>query len=105
MASGGRRSSWAASTSGCTGRASLSIAMGGCGISSRKWPPKPIMMMCLRGSTLTCNKRGTAVKLNSKQYSAAGEPLVILHGLYGNQANWAWHARALAEHYAVYAFD
>lgn len=45
------------------------------------------------------------MKLNSKQYSAHGEPLVILHGLYGNQANWAWHARALAERYAVYAFD
>lgn len=45
------------------------------------------------------------MKLNSKQYSEQGEPLVILHGLYGNQANWAWHARELEAHYAVHVFD
>jgi esterase len=45
------------------------------------------------------------MKLFHKQYSASGTPLVILHGLYGNQANWSVHARQLAEHFAVYAFD
>jgi esterase len=43
--------------------------------------------------------------LHAKQYSAQGTPVVILHGLYGNQGNWSAHARQLAEHYAVYAFD
>lgn len=45
------------------------------------------------------------MKLHCKQYSDRGAPLVILHGLYGNQGNWSTHARELAEHYAVYAFD
>lgn len=45
------------------------------------------------------------MKLSSKRYSDNGAPLVILHGLYGNQANWATHARHLAQHYAVVAFD
>jgi esterase len=45
------------------------------------------------------------MKLYSKRYSDAGAPLVILHGLYGNQANWATHARHLAQHYAVVALD
>lgn len=43
--------------------------------------------------------------LYCKQYSATGAPVVILHGLYGNQANWSTHARALAQRYAVYALD
>jgi esterase len=45
------------------------------------------------------------MKLHVKQHSDSGAPLVILHGLYGNQANWSTHARQLAEDYAVYAFD
>lgn len=45
------------------------------------------------------------MKLYSKQYSDSGEPLVILHGLYGNQGNWSAHARQLAVYYAVYALD
>jgi esterase len=45
------------------------------------------------------------MKLYSKQYSDSGAPLVILHGLYGNQGNWSTHARQLAQQYAVYAFD
>lgn len=45
------------------------------------------------------------MKLYAKQYSEGGAPLVILHGLYGNQANWSTHARHLAGQYAVYAFD
>lgn len=43
--------------------------------------------------------------LYCKQYSAGGEPLVILHGLYGNHGNWAMHARQLAQTHAVYALD
>jgi esterase len=43
--------------------------------------------------------------LHYKQYSGQGAPLVILHGLYGNQGNWSLHARQLAGQYAVYAFD
>lgn len=45
------------------------------------------------------------MKLFFKQYSDSGHPLVILHGLYGNQANWATHARQLALTHAVYAMD
>ena len=45
------------------------------------------------------------MKLHCKQYSEAGVPLVILHGLYGNQGNWSVHAGQLADRYALYAFD
>jgi esterase len=45
------------------------------------------------------------MKLSFKQYSDSGAPLVILHGLYGNQGNWSTHARQFAQHYAVYALD
>lgn len=45
------------------------------------------------------------MQLFSKRYSDNGAPLVILHGLYGNQANWATHARHLAQNYTVVAFD
>ena len=45
------------------------------------------------------------MKLFHRQYSEAGPPLVILHGLYGNQGNWMSLARQLAADYAVYAFD
>ncbi len=31
--------------------------------------------------------------------------LLVLHGLYGQQGNWATHARALAEDFTVYALD
>ena len=45
------------------------------------------------------------MKLNYKQYSTAGEPLLILHGLFGSLQNWTWHARKLSEHFAVLALD
>lgn len=45
------------------------------------------------------------MRLHSKQYSDSGPPLVILHGLYGNQGNWSTHARHFAQQHAVYAFD
>lgn len=31
--------------------------------------------------------------------------LLVLHGLYGQQGNWATHARALADDFTVYALD
>lgn len=43
--------------------------------------------------------------LRHRQYSGDGEPLLILHGLFGSQANWGWHARHLAERFAVYGLD
>ena len=45
------------------------------------------------------------MQLFHKQYSGAGEPLLILHGLFGNQANWSGHARELAEDFQVYTLD
>lgn len=45
------------------------------------------------------------MKLNYKQYSTAGEPLLILHGLFGNLGNWGWHSRELAKHFAVTGLD
>ncbi len=45
------------------------------------------------------------MKLYHKQYSAHGAPLIILHGLYGNGSNLAYHARQLADEFAVYTFD
>jgi esterase len=45
------------------------------------------------------------MQLHYRQYSTGGHPLVILHGLYGNQANWMGLARQLAENFAVYGFD
>lgn len=50
------------------------------------------------------------MKLYYRHYAAgAGEsaatPLVILHGLFGNQGNWAWHARELASRHDVYVMD
>ena len=45
------------------------------------------------------------MKLNFKQYSTDGEPLLILHGLFGSLQNWAWHSKKFAEHFAVTALD
>jgi esterase len=45
------------------------------------------------------------MQLYYRQYSRAGHPVVILHGVYGNQANWLPHARLLAERFAVYGVD
>jgi esterase len=43
--------------------------------------------------------------LNYKHYPGSGEPMLILHGLYGNQGNWAPHARPLMQDFNVYALD
>ncbi len=45
------------------------------------------------------------MRLHHRRYSADGEPLLILHGLFGNQANWGWHGRRLAKRFAVYGLD
>ena len=45
------------------------------------------------------------MKLNFKQYSTEGEPLLVLHGLFGSLQNWAWHCKKLAEHFCVFALD
>ena len=48
------------------------------------------------------------VELNAREYRAADEgaaeanaaerePLLVLHGLFGNQGNWGLHSKALAE--------
>lgn len=46
-----------------------------------------------------------AVKLHYKQYSETGKPLLVLHGLFGSQANWGWHNKQLAAQFAVYGVD
>mgnify|MGYP000247334040 CR=1 FL=1 len=43
--------------------------------------------------------------LNYRQYSDQGEPLLILHGLFGSLANWGWHSKQLAEDFAVIGVD
>lgn len=43
--------------------------------------------------------------LNYRQYSEQGEPLLILHGLFGSLANWGWHSKQLADEYAVIGMD
>ena len=40
-----------------------------------------------------------------QQYSDAGRPLLITHGLFGSQSNWGWHCKRLAERFAVYGVD
>ncbi|MBC52339.1 MAG: alpha/beta hydrolase [Gammaproteobacteria bacterium] len=45
------------------------------------------------------------MKLNFRQYGESGEPLLILHGLFGSLSNWAWHSRKLSGHFTVYGLD
>jgi esterase len=45
------------------------------------------------------------MKLNYQQYSSVGPPLLMLHGLFGNLSNLAWHSKKLAEEFAVYGVD
>lgn len=47
----------------------------------------------------------TALALNTRDYSSEGEPLLVLHGLFGSQSNWGIHSRALAERFAVIGVD
>lgn len=43
--------------------------------------------------------------LNYKHYAGSGDAMLILHGLYGNQGNWAPHARQLMQDFNVYVLD
>ena len=45
------------------------------------------------------------MKLNFKQYSDDGEPLIILHGLFGSLSNWGAQSRQLATDFSVYGLD
>ena len=54
------------------------------------------------------SERSQSFKLYYRYYESGegtGNPLVILHGLFGNQGNWAWHARELARRHDVYVMD
>ncbi len=44
------------------------------------------------------------MQLHFRQYGE-GQPLIIIHGLYGISDNWVNHARILAENYKVYIPD
>lgn len=45
------------------------------------------------------------MQLFYKHHPGPGPTLLILHGLYGNQGNWAPQARQLAQDFNVYALD
>lgn len=45
------------------------------------------------------------MNLNFRQHSDKGEPLVILHGLFGSLKNWNRQARLLAENFRVFTLD
>jgi len=45
------------------------------------------------------------MKLHCKQFSTQGEPLLVMHGLFGSLGNWSWHCRQLSKHFAVYGLD
>jgi esterase len=45
------------------------------------------------------------MRLHYRQYSERGNPLLILHGLFGSLRNWGWHSKQLAETHAVYGVD
>ncbi|MCB1671246.1 MAG: alpha/beta fold hydrolase [Gammaproteobacteria bacterium] len=45
------------------------------------------------------------MRLNFRQFSEAGPPLLVLHGLFGNLRNWSWHAAELASEFSVYGLD
>lgn len=45
------------------------------------------------------------MQLYHKQYSDQGPPLIILHGLFGQQGNWASQARVLSDNFSMYVLD
>lgn len=44
------------------------------------------------------------MELNYKEFGQ-GDPLIILHGLFGTLDNWQTIAKKLAKHYSVYLID
>ena len=44
------------------------------------------------------------MELNFKQLGS-GEPLIILHGLFGSLDNWMSFAKKMSEHYEVFIVD
>ena len=45
------------------------------------------------------------MQLHYKQYSTEGEPLLVLHGLFGSLTNWGAHCKHFANSFAVYGID
>lgn len=45
------------------------------------------------------------MQLHYRQYSDQGEPLIVLHGLFGSSSNWGAHCKKFAETFAVYGVD
>jgi len=45
------------------------------------------------------------MKLHYKQFSKEGEPLLVMHGLFGSLGNWNWHCRQLSKDFTVYGLD
>jgi esterase len=45
------------------------------------------------------------MQLHFRQYSEQGEPLIVLHGLFGSSSNWGAHCKKFAEKYTVYGVD
>ncbi|NKB33596.1 MAG: alpha/beta fold hydrolase [Pseudomonadales bacterium] len=45
------------------------------------------------------------MQLNFRQYSEAGAPLIILHGLFGSLGNWGAHSKYFSEQFAVIGVD
>ena len=45
------------------------------------------------------------MKLHFQNYSTSGEPLFILHGLFGSLSNWNWHSKQFSERLSVYGVD
>jgi len=45
------------------------------------------------------------MQLNHKKYGETGQPLLILHGLFGMLDNWATLGRKFSQHFQVYLID
>src|SRR5688572_27388395 len=45
------------------------------------------------------------MKLFYREYGTNGQPLVVLHGLFGSSDNWMTQAKMLAANFHVYALD
>jgi esterase len=45
------------------------------------------------------------MKLFYREYGSKGQPLIILHGLFGSSDNWMTQAKMLSDEYRVYVLD